>query len=139
IVATPDHMHATIASAAMDLGKHVYVQKPLTWSVEEARHLARKAKEKKVATQMGNQGHSGAESRMTVEYIQEGAIGDVKEVHVWTNRPLGYWPQGLPRPGASVVKTQPLAWNGPGVEQRLATALAGNYPVPDKLNWDLFL
>ena len=83
IIATPDHMHATIASAAMDLGKHVYVQKPLTWSVEEARLLARKAKEKKIATQMGNQGHSGAESRMTVEYIQEGAIGDVKEVHVW--------------------------------------------------------
>src|ERR1051326_4973279 len=92
IVATPDHMHAAIASAAMDLGKHVYVQKPLTWSVEEARHLARKAKEKKVATQMGNQGHSHSESRMTVEYIQQGAIGDVREVHVWTNRPLGYWP-----------------------------------------------
>src|SRR6476659_6380419 len=62
IIATPDHMHATIASAAMDLGKHVYVQKPLTWSVEEARLLARKAKDKKIATQMGNQGHSGAES-----------------------------------------------------------------------------
>src|SRR6266852_3364079 len=77
IIATPDHMHATIASAAMDLGKHVYVQKPLTWSVEEARLLARKAKEKKIASQMGNQGHSGDESRMTVEYIQEGAIGDV--------------------------------------------------------------
>jgi len=80
IVATPDHMHAMIASAAMDLGKHVYVQKPLTWSVEEARHLARKAKEKKVATQMGNQGHSHSESRMTVEYIQQGAIGDVREI-----------------------------------------------------------
>jgi predicted dehydrogenase len=143
IVATPDHMHAAIASAAMDLGKHVYVQKPLTWSVEEARHLARKAKEKKVATQMGNQGHSHAESRMTVEYIQQGAIGDVREVHVWTNRPLGYWPQGLPRPSAGPATTKdgkPLPWNGPGVEKRLAAAMAaGGTPVPDTLKWDLFL
>jgi hypothetical protein len=79
---------------------------------------------------------------MTVEYIQEGAIGDVKEVHVWTNRPLGYWPQGLPRPNAAATATtngQPLAWNGPGVEKRLAAAMAGNYPVPDTLKWDLFL
>jgi predicted dehydrogenase len=144
IIATPDHMHAAIASAAMDLGKHVYVQKPLTWSVEEARHLAKKAKDNpKIATQMGNQGHSGAESRTTVEYIQQGAIGDVTEVHVWTNRPLGYWPQGLPRPNAAAMTTgssgQAPPWNGPGVERRLAAAMAGNYPVPDKLNWDLFL
>jgi predicted dehydrogenase len=141
IIATPDHMHATIASAAMDLGKHVYVQKPLTWSVEEARLLARKAKEKKLATQMGNQGHSGSESRMTVEYIQEGAIGDVKEVHVWTNRPLGYWPQGLPRPKAPEppANGQPLGWSGRDVERRLAAAMAGNYPIPSTLNWDLFL
>jgi predicted dehydrogenase len=144
IIATPDHMHAAIASAAMDLGKHVYVQKPLTWSVEEARHLAKKAKDNpKIATQMGNQGHSGAESRTTVEYIQQGAIGDVTEVHVWTNRPLGFWPQGLPRPNAAAMTSgssgQPVAWNGPGVERRLAAAMAGSYPVPDKLNWDLFL
>ena len=144
IVATPDHMHAPIALAAMDLGKHVYVQKPLCWSVEEARALAKKAKDNpKIATQMGNQGHSGAESRTTVEYIQQGAIGDIKEVHVWTNRPLGYWPQGLPRPNAGATTTsdgQPLSWNGPGVERRLAAAMAaGSYPVPDKLNWDLFL
>ena len=144
IIATPDHMHAPIALAAMDLGKHVYVQKPLCWSVEEARALAKKAKDNpKIATQMGNQGHSGFESRTTVEYIQQGAIGDVKEVHVWTNRPLGYWPQGLPRPNAGAMTTgtsgQPVAWNGPGVDRRLAAAMAGNYPVPDKLNWDLFL
>lgn len=143
IIATPDHMHATIASAAMDLGKHVYVQKPLTWSVEEARHLAKMAKDKKVATQMGNQGHSHAESRMTVEYIQQGAIGDVNEVHVWTNRPLGYWPQGLPRPAAVPLTTKegkPLAWNGPGVEKRLAAAMEGSgYAVPSTLKWDLFL
>src|SRR5258708_8168203 len=142
IIATPDHMHATIASAAMDLGKHVYVQKPLTWSVEEARLLARKAKEKKVATQMGNQGHSGSESRMTVEYIQQGAIGDVKDVHVWTNRPLGYCPQGLPRPKALTPSSsdgQPLRWTRRDVDRHLAAALAGDYPVPSTLNWDLFL
>jgi predicted dehydrogenase len=142
IVATPDHMHAPIASAAMDLGKHVYVQKPLTWSVEEARYLARKAKEKKVATQMGNQGHSHAESRMTVEYIQQGAIGDVREVHVWTNRPLGYWPQGLPRPATLEVasKGKTVGWNGDGVEARLAAAMYGTgYKAPDTLSWDLFL
>jgi len=143
IVATPDHMHAAIASAAMDLGKHVYVQKPLCWSVEEARHLAAKAKANpKLATQMGNQGHSHSESRMTVEYIQQGAIGAVNEVHVWTNRPLGYWPQGLPRPKALTppANGQPLGWNGRNVEQRLAAALAAETtPVPSTLNWDLFL
>jgi hypothetical protein len=141
IVATPDHMHAPIALAAMDLGKHVYVQKPLCWSVDEARHLARKAKEnKKIVTQMGNQGHSHSESRMTVEYIQDGAIGDVKEVHAWTNRPLGYWPQGLPRPKPmKITNGQPPPWNGRGVEMRLADAMYADYSVPDTLKWDLFL
>ena len=91
VVATPDHMHAVVALAAMDLNKHVYVQKPLCWSVEEARALARKAKDKPtVVTQMGNQGHSSDGSRTGYEYIRGGAIGDVREVHVWTNRPLGF-------------------------------------------------
>src|SRR4051794_11380842 len=147
IVATPDHMHAPIALAAMDLGKHVYVQKPLCWCVDEARALARKAKDNpKIATQMGNQGHSGAESRMTVEYIQQGAIGDVNAVQVWTNRPLGYWPQGLPRPkalsttNANGQGSGALGWNGRAVEARLAAALAAEAgAMPDKLNWDLFL
>ena len=97
-VATPDHMHATIALAAMDLHKHVYVQKPLTWSIDESRRLARRAKELKIATQMGNQGHSLNDARTTVEYIRAGAIGEVREAHIWTNRPLGFWPQGVPRP-----------------------------------------
>ncbi len=132
-------MHATIALAAMDLGKHVYVQKPLTWSVAEARQLARKAKSTRVATQMGNQGHSWDDARTAVEYVWAGAIGDVREVHVWTNRPLGYWPQGIPRPETRAVPPGGFRWNGPGLDARLATAMAGNYPKPEGLEWDLFL
>jgi predicted dehydrogenase len=139
VVATPDHMHAPIASAAMDLHKHVYVQKPLTWCVEEARHLASRAKETKVATQMGNQGHSFDDARTAVEYIQAGAIGEVREVHIWTNRPLGFWPQGVPRPEPLKVPADSLRWNGPGVNARLAAALAGDYSVPEGLDWNLFL
>ncbi len=139
VVATSDHMHTPIALAAMELGKHVYVQKPLTWSVAEARALAKKAKETKIATQMGNQGHSSDEARLAVEYIQSGAIGEVREVHVWTNRPLGFWPQGIPRPEALTVPADSLKWNGDGVDKRLAASFAGNYPVPDTLSWDLFL
>ena len=69
VVATPDHTHAVIAMAAMDLGKHVYVQKPLCWSVFEARELAKKAKDKKIVSQMGNQGHSSDDARVVNEYI----------------------------------------------------------------------
>jgi predicted dehydrogenase len=138
-VATSDHMHATIASAAMDLGKHVYVQKPLTWSVEEARRLARRAKETKVATQMGNQGHSFDDARLAVEYVQAGAIGEVREVHIWTNRPIGFWPQGVPRPEVPKDPVNTLGWDGRAVNRRLAAAIAGSYPVPDKLAWNLFL
>jgi predicted dehydrogenase len=98
LIATPDHMHAPIALAAMELGKHVYVQKPLTWCVAEARQLAERARETRVATQMGNQGHSLDDARKAVEYIWAGAIGEVREIHIWTNRPLGFWPQGVPRP-----------------------------------------
>src|SRR6267378_4304449 len=130
-------MHAAIALADMELGKHVYVQKPLTWSVEEARRLARRAKETKVATQMGNQGHSFDEARTAVEYVRAGAIGEVREVHVWTNRPLGYWPQGIPRPEALKAPAETLRWNGPGIMARLANAMAGRYPRPDSLKWDL--
>ena len=139
VIATPDHMHAPIALAAMDLGKHVYVQKPLCWSVQEARQLAKKAAEKKVVTQMGNQGHSRDDARRGVEYIMAGAIGEIREVHVWTNRPLGYWPQGVPRPAPLTVPADTLKWDGTAVTQRFAAALAGNYPVPPQLAWDLFL
>src|SRR5215469_13417887 len=139
VISTPDHMHAPIALACMDLGKHVYVQKPLTWSIDEARRLARRAKETKVATQMGNQGHSLNDARTAVEYIQAGAIGEVREVHIWTNRPLGYWPQGVPRPEPLKESADTLRWNGQGVTTRLAAAIAGAYPVPENLAWDLFL
>lgn len=140
LVATADHMHAPIAAAAMELGKHVYVQKPLTWSVAESRQLARLAKEKKVATQMGNQGHSLDDARTAVEYVWAGAIGEVREVHIWTNRPLGFWPQGVPRPARLSEPAESLPWNGAGIDKRLAAAeLGSGYSVPDKLTWDLFL
>ncbi len=137
VVATPDHMHALIALHAMDLGKHVYVQKPLCWSVHEARQLAKKARQKKVVTQMGNQGHSWDDGRRAVEWIQAGAIGDVREVHVWTNRPLAYWPQGIPRPQPQRIASE-LKWNMSGVMARLANAM-GLYSQPETLAWDLFL
>jgi predicted dehydrogenase len=138
VVATPDHTHAIIALAAMDLGKHVYVQKPLAWSVEECRRLAAKATSSRLQTQMGNQGHSSDDARLVNEYIQSGAIGTVTEVHVWTNRPLAYWPQGIPRPAPLPPDAAKLPWNMNGVMTRAAGSF-GSYPVPDKLAWDLFL
>lgn len=74
-----------------------------------------------------------------MEYIQSGAIGEIREIHVWTNRPLGFWPQGVQRPEPLTVPAESLKWNGDGVELRLAAAMSGNYPVPDTLAWDLFL
>ncbi len=112
MIATPDHTHACIAMEAMRRGKHVYVQKPLTHSIYEARMLTEAARKQGVVTQMGNQGHSGEGIRLICEWIWDGAIGDVREVHAWTNRPV--WPQGLARP-----KDTP--------------------PVPDTLDWDLWL
>jgi predicted dehydrogenase len=93
IVATPDHSHAVIAMAAMSRGKHVYVQKPLTHSVAEARLLTEAARRYKVQTQMGNQGHSGEGIRIICEWVWGGAIGEIREAHAWTNRPV--WPSGV--------------------------------------------
>ncbi|NMC41936.1 MAG: Gfo/Idh/MocA family oxidoreductase, partial [Bacteroidales bacterium] len=96
IVATADHTHAIIAATAMTLGKHVYVQKPLTHTVYESRLLTKLAAKHKVATQMGNQGSSGEGVNLTVEWIQNGEIGEVTRVEAFTDRPI--WPQGLNRP-----------------------------------------
>jgi len=95
-VSTPDHTHAVVSAMGMRLGKHCFTQKPLTHSLHEARTLAEIARENKVATQMGNQGTSEAGVRRAAAVVQAGALGNVKEVHVWTNRPI--WPQGGERP-----------------------------------------
>jgi len=112
MIATPDHTHACIAMEAMRHGKHVYVQKPLTRTVYESRVLTETARKYGVVTQMGNQGHSSDSIRKICEWIWDGAIGDVREVHAWTDRPV--WPQGIARP-----KETP--------------------PVPETLDWDLWL
>ena len=112
IVATPDHFHTVASMAAMRRGKHVYCQKPLTRLVSEARALTEAARKYKVVSQMGNQGHSGDGVRDICEWIWAGVIGEVEEVHAWTNRPI--WPQGIDRP-------------------------KGEDPIPDTLDWDLWI
>ncbi|HSR14896.1 MAG TPA: Gfo/Idh/MocA family oxidoreductase [Gemmatimonadales bacterium] len=110
IVATPDHLHAVIAKAAMELGKHVYVQKPLTWSVHESRVLAEMARRTGVVTQMGNQGHSSDDARLVNEWIAAGVIGPVRQVDIWTNRPI--WPQGHSYPSTPAAPPPPgLRWD----------------------------
>ncbi len=109
-ISTPDHTHAVIAMAAMKRGIHVYVQKPLTHTVEEARVLAKTAKENNIVSQMGNQGHAGDGARLVNEWIADDAIGDVREVHSWTNRPI--WPQGdVARPEEIPSLPNYLNWN----------------------------
>jgi len=111
-VSTPDHMHAPVSMSAIHRGKHVYCQKPLTHTIFEARQIAAAARKAKVVTQMGIQIHSSIEYRMATELIQAGAIGKIREVHSWSDRPG--WPQGGSRP-------------------------KGQGPVPKELNWDLWL
>lgn len=96
-VSTPDHTHAVAATLAMSLGKHVYCQKPLTQNVYEARYLRDLAKQKKLVTQMGNQGSAEDGLRRAVECIQAGLIGPVRQLYVWSNRPV--WPSAMPMPG----------------------------------------
>ncbi len=98
VIATPDHVHAHAALVAMDRGLHVYLQKPLTYTVEEGRRLAEATEATGLVTQMGNQGHSGDDGRRAVEVVRAGVIGPVSEVLAWTNRPNGWWPQGVPMP-----------------------------------------
>ncbi|QBG48863.1 Gfo/Idh/MocA family oxidoreductase [Verrucomicrobia bacterium S94] len=116
VVSTPDHNHAVVTMAAMQNGLAVYTEKPLTRTISEARILAEYARKNRIVTQMGNQGHSNGQARMAVEWIQSGILGDVKEVHCWTNRPI--WPQGIVRPAAERI---PLTlnwdvWLGPAPE-----------------------
>src|SRR2546423_10786762 len=105
LVATPDHNHAIVSIAAMKTGKHVYSEKPLAHSVWEARQMAKAAAENGVATQMGTQGHAYEGTRRAVEVIRAGAIGEVRVLHVWTDRPAGWWAQGGTRP----AHTTPVA------------------------------
>jgi len=108
-VSTPDHNHALIAYHAMQLGKHVYVQKPLTHDIWEARLLTEAAKKYKVVTQMGNQGSSNDGTRLMSEWYDADLIGDVHTIYCWTNRPV--WPQGIawPQPAKEIPKE--LDWN----------------------------
>lgn len=107
-ISTPDHMHFPAAMMAMKMGKHVYCQKPLTHTVEEARRLTEAARKYKVATQMGNQGHSDKWLRRNVELVQSGVLGKVREAHCWTDRPI--WPQGVNRPTDSTPVPSTLDW-----------------------------
>jgi predicted dehydrogenase len=119
-VGTPDHIHALASMKAIRMGKHVYCQKPLTHTIFEARALAEAAAEAGVATQMGNQGHGSEGARLTVEWIQAGVIGDVREVHCWSDRSGGWWPQGIQRPTEKQPVPATLDWNlwlGPAPER----------------------
>ena len=137
LIATPDHAHAPIARACMQAGKHVYVQKPLTWSVEEARMLRDLAADTGVVTQMGNQGHSMDEGNLVLEWIDAGIIGPVREVYVWTNRPI--WPQGLPAPALPESIPDDGNWWPGATNQRIAYGIARDDTPPDSLDWDLYL
>ncbi len=109
VIATPDHSHALAAATAMELGKHVYLQKPLTHSVWESRYLTKLAKKTGVVTQMGNEGHSSDTVYEVAEVVQSGCLGEVKDVHVWTNRPI--WRQGMPKPLKEVAIPKTLDWD----------------------------
>lgn len=112
VVATPDHSHAPATMAAIQAGKHVYTEKPLTHTIKEARLIAKAAKDAGVATQLGTQGHAMEEARLLCEWVWDGAIGDIEEIHAWTPHPV--WPQGIDRPTETP-------------------------PVPETLDWDLWI
>ena len=116
VVCTPDHVHAAVSMAAIESGKHVYCEKPLTHTISEARKISEAARAAQVATQMGNNAHAGEWIRLCCEFIWDDAIGPVREVHAWSDRPIGYWKElcGRQRPTET-----PL--------------------VPPWLNWDLWL
>lgn len=120
MVATPDHSHAAITMAALKLGKHVYCEKPLTYSVQEARQVAEAARRAGVATQLGNQGQASEEARLTCEFIGDGAIGPVHEVHVSSPARFWAWPTWEGRPADTPAVPDGLDWNlwlGPAPER----------------------
>ena len=110
-VGTPDHIHAVASMAAIKAGKHVYCQKPLTHTLFECRELTKAAKAAGVMTSMGNQGHASEGARLTNEWIQAGVIGDVREVHVWSDRAGKPWKQGIGRPVDTPAVPSTLDWN----------------------------
>ena len=129
-VSTPDHSHAAAGLAALRLGKHVYVQKPLARTVGEVRALMKEAARRpKQATQMGNQGHANEGTRQIREWVEAGAIGTVREVQCWTNRPI--WPQGIRRPSEAHNVPPTLDWDlwiGPA-------AMRPYHPAYAPFNW----
>ena len=135
VVATPDHTHAVAAAMALRMGKHVYCEKPLTHTLYEARTLQALAKRAGVATQMGNQGSASDDLRNAVAIIRGGMFGKVKEVHCWTDRAGGWWPQGVERP-ASKSAPATVDWNqwlGPAPERPYAD---GYHPFAWRGWWD---
>jgi predicted dehydrogenase len=132
-VSTPDHTHAPAALMAMRMGKHCFCQKPMTHTIYEARLMAQVAREKKLATQMGNQGTAEPSLRRAAAIIQAGTLGTVKEVHVWTNRPI--WPQGgdRPQPAQCPAHLKWDLWLGPAPERPYAN---GYHPFAWRGWWD---
>lgn len=134
-IGIPDHSHAAAAAYAMKAGLAVYCEKPLTRTVWEARQLRDMARKAKVVTQMGNQGTASSNLRRMAKHLQMGTFGKVKEVHCWTNRAGGWWPQGTPRP-----ESKPLpaslnwdVWLGPAPERPYAD---GYHPFAWRGYWD---
>ncbi|MEK6259716.1 MAG: Gfo/Idh/MocA family oxidoreductase [Planctomycetota bacterium] len=135
-VGTPDHIHAVASMAAIKAGKHVYCQKPLTHTLHECRELTKAAHAAGVVTSMGNQGHASEGSRLTNEWIQAGVIGEVREVHVWSDRAGKLWKQGIVRPADMPPVPSTLDWNlwlGPIRERPYHSAYA---PVGWRGWWD---
>ncbi len=137
MIGTPDHHHYPATMIAMQLGKHVYTQKPLTHTPWEARQLTKAAAKYKVATQMGNQGHALEGWRLVYEWINSGALGDVYEVHSWTDRPI--WPQGMGRPEKEDTPPPNLDWDvwlGPAPQRPYVAGPAADKPGPYHwFNW----
>lgn len=129
IIGTPDHTHACIALASMQLGKHVYCAKPMTRTIADARRLAAMARDRKLATQMSVQSSMSKEACATIDWVRSGAVGRVREVHVWSDRPV--WPQAAERPAALPAVPPSLDWDlwlGPAPARPF-------HPIYHPFNW----